>query len=175
MVSGSKRLGPPNLGKMLAPSSLWGEPRPTEWRHRSEARQYRGRKPLWTLSPCARNSSNPSLFATNVCGGNYTVTNIWYLCQLSMTYSSYKKRILSEALRILFCKSYCIKSWDVNCFHNLFIISPLGFVLLTKVDTFLLLFSAMDFQVLLLSKKIIAFSGILEKNHSKYFIIEYKT
>lgn len=33
----------------------------------------------------------------------------------------------------------------------------------------------MDFQVLLLSKKIIAFSGILEKNHSKYFIIEYKT
>lgn len=60
-------------------------------------------------------------------------------------------------------------------FHNLFIIWPLGFVLLTRVDSFLLLFCTMDFQVLLLSERILVFNGTLEKEiFKKYFIFECK-
>lgn len=63
-------------------------------------------------------------------------------------------------------------SVSVKCFHNLFIILPLGVFLLTKVNTFLLLFFfAMDFQVLLLSKKIIAFNETSEKKSFKYILL----
>lgn len=66
-------------------------------------------------------------------------------------------------------------SVSAKWFHNLFIIWPLGFVLLTRVDIFLLLFSTMDFQVLLFSENIIVFNGTLEKEiFQTYFIIECK-
>ena len=64
---------------------------------------------------------------------------------------------------------------SAKCFHNLFVIWSLGFVLLTRVNTFLLFFCSRDFQELLLSEKIIVFNGTVEKDiFQKYFIIEFK-
>lgn len=51
-------------------------------------------------------------------------------------------------------------SVSVKCFHNLFIMWPMGFILLTGVEIiYILLFYTVDFRVLLLSEKMIAFDG----------------
>lgn len=110
----------------------------------------------------------------DVCRWNYTVTNNWYFCLLSRTGSSYKKRTPSKSLQIPFFHSHYIKAWVWvwNVFITCSSSGLWGFLCWQGLsDTFLLLFSATDFQAVLLSEKITVLMELWRKKYFKNIIL----